>query len=171
MYTNKSIPLNVCKSVTNKILWVDERVCLPLTCGTSHSTSADLMVLFSFIQQQQPERMRWICLIRTSKSEHFPAFWGRVWEKSRRASWQSVAMPPLDMNTHVWLILPALRVHHLKEMIYLSKSSLLFDPMGSWSRSGGDARLPKCVFAILPLPFHPFLLLCLDRPFYNLRLS
>lgn len=31
----------------------------------------------------------------------------------------------------------------------------LFDPVGSSSRSGGDARLPKCVFAILRLPFLP----------------
>lgn len=106
-------------------------------------------------QQQQPERMWWICLIGTSKSNIFQHLKKGVREK-QSVFWQSVAVrPPLSMNTQVWVILPALRVHHLKEMIYLSKSSLLFDPMGSWSRSRGDARLPMCVFAIPSLPFLP----------------
>ena len=105
------------------------------------------------------------------KVPNFPPF-GEEWERKAARLSGKVFLWFLHLIwTHVWLIPLARRVLHLKEMIYSPKSSLLFDPRGSWSRSGGDARLPMCVFAILPLPFLLFLLFCLGRPFCNLRLS
>lgn len=109
---------------------------------------------------QQPQRMWWIFFIRTSKSNIFQCLRKSVREKQpgllAKCCCDACTWYERTRLTHF----AALRVHHLKAMIYSSKSSHLFDPMGSWSRSGGKAGLPKCVFAIRSLPFLLLLLFC-----------
>lgn len=126
-------------------------------------------------QQQQPERMWWICLIRTSKSNSFQhlkkgckgkkkkksRFSGKVLLWGLHSVWthrsESFCRPWEFTTWRKWFTCP-------------NPPSCLI-PWGAGAEVGAMLGY-QCVFLLsLPSLFFPFSILCLGRPFCNLRLS
>lgn len=131
----------------------------PPICLISHSDIINVTSVNDFIQRQRLLwRMQWICLIGTSKTNIFQHLRTSVREKQQDCA--KVLLQCLYLiSTHTpdsswwpWEFTTWRKW-------FTSPKPPSFNTVGTQSRSGGDARLPKCVFTILPPPFLPFLLL------------
>lgn len=163
--------LNGLKSVTNKpFFYQDKRI-------FSHVQHLTLIIsrVNGFIQlqlQQQPERMRWISLIRTSKSNIFQHLRKSVRKKAARLSGKVLlwCLHLIWTHTSDSFCRPWEFTTWRKWFTCPNPPSCLI-PWGAGAEVGAMLGYQSVFLPSIPSLFFLFSLLCLGRPFCNLRLS